>query len=86
MEGFFWAAVLLALAPNLPALHWRMPALHRRCKLSAGRLLSYPYALRTARPVAQALAVAARRCFPVTRVFPGAKAVRSFYYYLPADK
>lgn len=87
MEGFFLAAALLALASNHAGMAERpMLALHRLCKRSAGRLFPSPYALRTARPVAQALAVAARRCFPVTRVFPGAKAVRSFYYYLPADK
>jgi hypothetical protein len=44
------------------------------------------YVLRTAMPVAQALAVGACRCFPVTRVFPGAKARANSYYYLPADK
>lgn len=78
MEGFFWfiAPLQRTLSPILPALR----------ALCLPPFLPSPYVLRSARPVAQALAMGARRCAPVTRVFPGAKAGASFYYYLPADK
>jgi hypothetical protein len=70
MEGFFLSALW-------PRMAWDSAA--------PGPLLLL-YVLRAGAPVAQALAVDAGRCVPVTRVFPGAKACMNSYYYLPADK